>query len=115
MNRNSLSYQYNRSHKRNVQVYITNEEPSADCNKYRDDCDFFWYMQIMVMFVTYSQQSENKRGIALLSCPICPKIRIGCVHDLAKKGHLLDQQLVPMRTGHNEKTNRLGAHKKKNE
>ena len=52
---------------------------------------FFWYMQIMVMFVTYSQQSENKSGIALLSCPICPKIRMGSVHDLAKKGHLLDQ------------------------
>ena len=74
---------------------------------------FFWYMQIMVMFVTYSQQSENKRGIALLSCPICRKIRIGSVHDLAKKRHLLDQLLVLMRTRHNEKANRLGAHNKK--
>ena len=74
---------------------------------------FFWYMQIMVMFVTYSKQSENKRGIALLSCPICRKIRIGSVHDLAKKRHLLDQLLVLMRTRHNEKANRLGAHNKK--
>ena len=46
-----------------MQAYVTNEEPSADCNKCRDDCDFFWYMQIMVMFVTYSQQSE-KKGVA---------------------------------------------------
>ena len=74
---------------------------------------FFWYMQIMVMFVTYSQQSENKRGIALLSCPICPKVRCGSLHDLPKKRHLLDPQLVLMRARHNGNSNQLGAHKKK--
>ena len=40
--------------------------------------------------MTYSQRSENKWGIALLSCPICPKIRCGSLHDLPKKRHLLD-------------------------
>ena len=43
-----------------------------------------------MVFVTYSQQSENKRSIAFLSCPICPKIRCGSLRDLAKKRHLLD-------------------------
>ena len=30
-------------------------------------------------------EGRNKRGIALLSCPICPRIRSESLHDLAKK------------------------------
>ena len=46
---------------------------------------FFWYMQTIVMSVTFPQQGDNTRGVALLFCPIYPKMRFEPLHDLVKK------------------------------
>ena len=53
---------------------------------------FFWYMQTIVMSVTFPQQGDNTRGVALLFCPIYPKMRFEPLHDLVKKLGLLQSK-----------------------
>ena len=83
-------------------MHVTNEETSADCNKCRnysekksvdadhggvcrDYSDFFLVNADHSAVCDIFSEERNKKSIALLSCPICPKIRSESLYDLAKK------------------------------
>ena len=69
-------------------MYVTNEEPSVDCNKCRDYSEIFLVKADHKGVCDIFAAGRKKKCILLLLCTICPKVRFESVHGLGKNAFI---------------------------
>ena len=97
-----------------MRVYVTNEEPSADCNKCRNDCDFFFGRRRSNWCLWHILSRAIIKGVLLFyPAQYVQKSDVGLYMICQKRRHLLDPAAANAHTAQREDQPARCTHKNK--